>query len=214
MLSKLRASAFKVLKTALSVFTVGSGGVGCGSAVSPSFDALAFMMPGDEVCANIVFSGSSGIVLFSGSLMEFDLLLIKCESSSFTKIFLSLIIWSRTDFAPVLLRPCLDSASRNIRFMSGFFFLSRMLILMSIELREICIMIHVMSPKSNINFSLVINGNTVILFRSGKCNQVSDLKVLCFKVKSLYCCHTGLASEFNWSKGVEDGEAKIKNKNI
>ena len=45
---------------------------------------------------------------------------------------------------------------------------SRILILMSIELREICGMIHAMSPNSNIN----------------------------------------------WSRGVEDGEAKIKNKNV
>ena len=45
---------------------------------------------------------------------------------------------------------------------------SRILILMSIELREICRMIHVMSPNSNIN----------------------------------------------WSRGVEDGEAKIKNKSV
>ena len=45
---------------------------------------------------------------------------------------------------------------------------SRILILMSIELKEICRMIHVMSPNSNIN----------------------------------------------WSRGVEDGEAKIKNKNV
>ena len=46
--------------------------------------------------------------------------------------------------------------------------ISRILILMSIELKEICRMIHVMSPNSNIN----------------------------------------------WSRGVEDGEAKIKNKNV
>ena len=45
---------------------------------------------------------------------------------------------------------------------------SPILILMSKELREICRMIHVMSPNSNIN----------------------------------------------WSRGVEDGEAKIKNKNV
>ena len=45
---------------------------------------------------------------------------------------------------------------------------SRILILMSIELREICRMTHVMSPISNIN----------------------------------------------WSRGVEDGEAEIKNKNV
>ena len=45
---------------------------------------------------------------------------------------------------------------------------SRILILMSIELREICRIIHVMPPNSNTN----------------------------------------------WSRGVEDGEAKIKNKNV
>ena len=46
--------------------------------------------------------------------------------------------------------------------------ISLILMLMSIELREICRVIHVMSPNSNIN----------------------------------------------WSRGAEDGEAKIKNKNI
>ena len=39
------ASASKVLKTALLVFTVGGGGFRGGSAVSSSFNVLTFMIP-------------------------------------------------------------------------------------------------------------------------------------------------------------------------
>ena len=38
--------------------------------------------------------------------------------------------------------------------------------------------------------------------------------MLRFKAKWLHYCCIALALEINWSRGVEDGEAKVKNKNV
>ena len=66
-----------MLKTIeLSVITVGGGGFGCGTPVSRALHAPTIIIPRDEASSNFESSGSNGLVLFTGSLMEFDLLLM------------------------------------------------------------------------------------------------------------------------------------------